>query len=178
MKKLMLLAAGVLALALSVAGCSTAQQQSAAQVAAKLKTDALNACGVVQPTLLSLQALANPAPGAAATLLTGQAVVINALVSTNAQVCASVGNVDPANVIALVNTSIPAAIQVVNAIPTLDPATKAAATGALLVFQTALSTALAIYNQNAATASSTATASTAATSTAASAPAAASAATQ
>lgn len=148
MKKLMLLAAGIVA-SIAIAACSTAQQQSAAQVAAKLKADAANACAVVQPTLLSLQALANPAPGAAATLLTGQATVINALVATNVQVCAAAGNIDPTNIVALVNTAIPAAIQVVNAIPTLDPATKAAATGGLLVFQTALSTAIAVYNQNA-----------------------------
>jgi hypothetical protein len=129
MKKLMLLcAAGILALA---AGCSTVPK-----VAANVQTQIAKACAVVQPTLLSVQAMTAADPA--------QQLILAQVVKDNAAVCAAATSVDVASVTDLINTSIPAAIQVVALLP-IDGAAKTGAQIGLMAFQVALSAALAQY---------------------------------
>lgn len=133
--KRMLLAAGFAALAI-LAGCSTAQQADVAQKAQFLQTQVTKACSVVQPTLLSIKAMevADPA----------QEAVFSTLADLNGKVCVAGAAVDPSSVSTLINTSIPAALQVVALVP-MDPATKMGVQVGLIAFQTALSAALVQY---------------------------------
>jgi outer membrane murein-binding lipoprotein Lpp len=134
MKK-MLLAAGFAAFAI-LAGCSTAQQADVAQKAQFLHAQVAKACSVVQPTLLSVKAMevADPA----------QEAVFATLADLNGKVCTAGAAVDPSSVSTLINTSIPAALQVVALVP-MDPATKMGVQIGLIAFQTALSAALVQY---------------------------------
>lgn len=136
MKKMLLLAAGVITSAVLIAGCSTAQQGDVAQKAQFLQAQVTKACSVVQPTLLSVKAMevADPA----------QEAVFGTLADLNGKVCAVGASVDPSSVSALINTSIPAALQVVALVP-MDPATKMGVQVGLIAFQTALSAALVQY---------------------------------
>lgn len=136
MKRMLLSAAGILLSVCLIAGCSTAQQADVAQKAQFLHAQVAKACSVVQPTLLSIKAMevADPAQEAAFT----------ALADLNGKVCAAGATVDPSSISALVNTSIPAALQVVALVP-MDPATKTGVQIGLIAFQTALSAALVQY---------------------------------
>ncbi|MFP3647570.1 hypothetical protein [Paraburkholderia sp. SIMBA_054] len=129
MKK-MLLAAGLAAL-MFFAGCANAPQ-----VASNFQTQVAKACAVVQPTLLSVQAMTVSDPA--------QQVIIRQVVQINGSVCAANASVDPSNVVALVNTSIPAAVQVIALLP-IEEAAKSGAQIGLMAFQVALSAALAQY---------------------------------
>jgi hypothetical protein len=129
MKK-MLLTAGLAAL-MFFAGCANAPQ-----VAGEFQTQVAKACAVVQPTLLSVQAMTVSDPT--------QQVIIRQVVQLNGSVCAANASVDPSNVFALVNTSIPAAVQVIALLP-IDEAAKSGAQIGLMAFQVALSAALAQY---------------------------------
>jgi hypothetical protein len=133
--KRMLLAAGIAA-SIAFAGCTTTQQADVAQKAQMLQQQAAKACSVVQPTLLSMQALTT---GDAA-----KQALFAEIVKDNAAVCSGTATIDPASVATLVNSSIPAAIQGVALLP-VDPATKTAIQIGLIAFQTALSAALAQY---------------------------------
>lgn len=125
-----LIAAGTAA-SIFFAGCSTAPQ-----VAGAFQAQVAKACAVVQPTLLSVQAMTAQDPA--------QQAVLGKLVTDNAAVCAANASLDPSSVTALVNTSIPAAIQVVGLLP-IDDAAKVSVQIGLIAFQTALSAAIAQY---------------------------------
>ena len=130
MFKKLCLAAGLVA-ALAFAGCANAPQ-----VAGNFQVQVAKACAVVQPTLLSVQAMTVSDPT--------QQVIIGQVVKLNGSVCAANASVDPSNVFALVNTSIPAAVQVIALLP-IDEAAKSGAQIGLMAFQVALSAALAQY---------------------------------
>jgi outer membrane murein-binding lipoprotein Lpp len=136
MKRMLLTAAGLLLSVCFVAGCSTAQQADVAQKAQFLHAQVAKACSVVQPTLLSVKAMevADPA----------QEAVFSTLADLNGKVCTAGAAVDPSSVSTLINTSIPAALQVVALVP-MDPATKMGVQIGLIAFQTALSAALVQY---------------------------------
>jgi hypothetical protein len=133
--KRMLLAAGIAA-CLAFAACSTTQQADVAQKAQLLQQQAAKACAVVQPTLLSIKAMEVTDPA--------QEAVFTTLADLNGKVCAAGASIDPSSVAALVNTTIPAALQVVALVP-MDPATKMGVQVGLIAFQTALSAALVQY---------------------------------
>jgi hypothetical protein len=133
--KMLRIAAGSVLLALCAA-CSTTQQADVAQKAQFLQTQVAKACSIVQPTLLSVKAMevADPA----------QEAVFMTLADLNGKACEAGATIDPSTVSALVNTSIPAALQVVALVP-MDPATKMGVQVGLIAFQTALSAALVQY---------------------------------
>jgi hypothetical protein len=135
----MLLAAGFVALALAACGSTPVQQP--AQIAAQVKDQVVKACAVVQPTLLSLQALTAADPAKQA--------LFAEIVKDNAAVCAGSATIDTASITSLINSSIPAAIQGVALLP-IDPATKTGIQIGLIAFQTALSAAVAQYGTPAA----------------------------
>jgi hypothetical protein len=128
----MLLAAGFVALVL--AACGSTPDQAPAQIAAEVQAQVAKACAVVQPTLLSLQALTAADPAKQA--------LFAEIVKDNAAVCAGSATIDTASVTSLINSSIPTAIQGVALLP-IDAATKTGIQIGLIAFQTALSTAVA-----------------------------------
>ncbi|RQZ78862.1 hypothetical protein DF056_20940 [Burkholderia cepacia] len=138
MKKLMPLAAGIVASVLIVAaGCTTAQQQKLADGAATAKVQVARACAVVQPTLLDLSAT-----------LPGDAN-LKQLAADNGQICAAAQALDVASAQSLVNTLIPQAIGLVGMLP-IDPAAQASIRLALGAASIALSNWLAVYGTPAA----------------------------
>ncbi|ARK96178.1 hypothetical protein [Burkholderia pseudomallei] len=141
MKKMLL--AACLFTPIAIAACTTAQQQTATTVATTFQTRVEQACAVVQPELNSLAALASDGN----VLLSSQAFVLTALATDNAAVCHTTADVDTASVQSLVNTSIPSAVAIVNDLP-LDAQTRLAVQAGLIVFQTALSAALATQSPN------------------------------
>lgn len=154
MKKLMLLAAGAVLLALSVAGCTSTAQQNLATLAANAQSNVDKACTVVQPVLLNLSA---SIPGDANLKL---------LATDNGQLCAAVASLDPTNVQSLINTVIPNAIALVSLLP-IDTATANAIRLALGAASLALSNWLAVNGTSSTVTTSTATATTAAAASAA-----------
>ncbi|NYH21367.1 hypothetical protein [Paraburkholderia bryophila] len=130
MKKLMLLAAGVV-LSIAFAGCA-----ETVTVATDFQTQVAKACAVVQPTLLSVQAMTVSDPA--------QQLILGEVVKDNAALCAANASINPTSVSNLVNTSIPAAVQVVGLLP-IDSAAKTSAQIGLMAFQVALSAALAQF---------------------------------
>lgn len=140
MKKLMPLAAGIVASALIVvAGCTTAQQQKLSDLAAIAKVQVAQACAVVQPTLLDMSA-SLPAD-----------TNLKQLAADNGQICAAAQALDVASAQSLVNTLIPQAIGLVGMLP-IDPAAQASIRLALGAASIALSNWLVIYGTPAATA--------------------------
>lgn len=139
MKKLMLLAAGIVASVAFVAGCTSAQQQNLAQLAATAKVQVAQACAVVQPTLLDLSA-SLPADAN-----------LTLLAEDNGKLCAAAAALDATNVQSLVNTVIPQAIGLVGLLP-VDPGAQATIRLALGAASIALSNWLAVYGTPAATA--------------------------
>lgn len=123
------LAAGIVALAFAGCAATTA-------VATNFQAQVAKACLVVQPTLLSVQALTVSDPA--------QQLILGQVVKDNAALCAANASVDPSTVSNLVNTSIPAAVQVVGLLP-LDDAAKTSVQIGLMAFQVALSAALAQF---------------------------------
>lgn len=136
MKKL-LLAAG-LAASVVFTACTTAQQQTVTTNATAFQTKVAKACAVVQPELNSLAALASGGN----VLLASQASVLTTLAKDNAAVCQATAGIDTASVESFVNTSIPAALAIVNDLP-LDAQTRLTVQAGLIVFQTTLLAALA-----------------------------------
>jgi hypothetical protein len=127
----MLLAAALVASVAILAGCAEVPK-----VAGDFQAQVSKACQIVQPTLLSVQAMTVQDPA--------QQVILGKLVTDNAAICAANASLDPSSVTALVNTSIPAAIQVVGLLP-IDDAAKVSVQIGLIAFQTALSAAIAQY---------------------------------
>jgi len=141
-KKLMLLAAGLVA-SVFFAGCSTTAQQNLTALAAQAQTNAVHACAVIQPTLLDLSASIPSDPNLAL------------LAQDNGKLCAAVANLDPSNVQSLVNTVIPQAIGLVSLLP-IDSGTQVTIRLALGAASIALSNWLAVYGTPAATVPATA----------------------
>lgn len=136
MKKLLLAAGLVTPIAFSA--CTTAQQQTATTVATTFQTRVQQACAVVQPELNSLAGLASNGN----TLLASQASALAALATDSRTICQTASGIDATSVQSLINTSIPATLEIINDLP-LDDQTRLAVQAGLIVFQTALSAALA-----------------------------------
>lgn len=134
-KKLAVVLAGVVALAFT-AGCSTAQQATAQQIAAKLQVDVAGACTVFQATEPGVQIFIAADP------------TVNQVVTGVNLVCVANSSINVASISALVSTSIPAAITAVNNSTVIPAAQKPAIVGALTALNIALSTALVVYNQS------------------------------
>lgn len=134
MKKLILAA-----LVVALAACTTAQQQTASDAVAKAKVQIANACLVVQPTLVDIQASMAAAPDA-------QKVVIAMVVADNAKICAGASGIDAASAQNLVNSVIPEVVSGLALLP-LDPATKMTIQIALGAASVALSNFLVVYGQ-------------------------------
>lgn len=117
---------------LLLGACSTAQQQTAQQDAAKAQQIVANGCLIVQPTLTSVQ-LIDPA--------------IAPFVVANGAFCAAVSAVNVASLSAMVNTSIPQAESLVQSSTLIPAAQKPTIIGALTAFQVALSSAMIVFNQ-------------------------------
>jgi hypothetical protein len=132
MKRLsMLLAAGFATLVLVACGAVPTQTAAAVQVQIG------KACAVAVPTLADLQAMQAPSTSTTPT-------AIDKMASDTQFVCAASATVDTTSLSDLVQTAIPAAIQVVTA-SSLPQDKKTAIQIGLLAFQTALSAALAQY---------------------------------
>ncbi|SOE82093.1 hypothetical protein SAMN05446927_5404 [Caballeronia arationis] len=135
MKKFVLLCVASI-VALVLAACGSVSVQSPTQIASAVQSQVVKACAVVQPTLLSVQAMT--------VADSSQQAVLAQLVKDNAAVCSGGATIDTTTVASLINTSIPAAIQVVTLLP-IDPAAKTGVQIGLIAFQTALSAAVAQY---------------------------------
>ncbi|MEK6420040.1 MAG: hypothetical protein V4801_10565 [Burkholderia gladioli] len=140
MKKLMLLAAGAMLAVASLAGCSTAAQQSAAGALTALQTAVKNGCMVVQPTLVAVAAI-DPVVSAAAT--------------ANGLFCTAATSITVTSAQALVGSGIPAIETAVTASTLIPDSQKPIAVAALGVLQLGVTQALAVYSQ--ATTTTTAT---------------------
>jgi hypothetical protein len=135
MKKLMLLAAG-LVVAIAFTACSSTGPQSATTALAKLQTDVVNGCMVFQPTLQSVAVL-DPAVATAAT--------------ANGLFCATASAITITSAQSLLGTGIPAIEQAVNASTLIPAAQKPLVIAALGLFQLTVTNALAVYGQASAT---------------------------
>jgi hypothetical protein len=130
------LTAGLVA-SIVLGACSTAQQQNAQQVLAKLQMDVTGACTVFQATEPSVQ------------IFIAADQTVNAVVTGVNLFCTANSTINVASANTLVSTSIPAAITAVNASTVIPAAQKPVIIGALTALNIALSTALVVYNQNA-----------------------------
>lgn len=131
MKRMLLIAAGLL-LSACFGACSTAQQQTAAGDLTKLQTAVANGCMVVQPTLQSIAEL-DPTVGAAAT--------------ANGLFCSTVGAVTVASVQTLLATGVPALEQAINASPQIPANQKPIFIAAIGIFELTLQNAMTVYGQ-------------------------------
>jgi hypothetical protein len=129
MKKVLLVIAAVAALA----GCSTAQQQTAQQQLAKAQQLIVEGCTIVQPTLASVQ-LMDPA--------------IAPFVVANGAFCAAQNTINVASIQTMVSTSIPAAINLISTSTLIPADQKPAVIGGMTAFQIALSGAMIVIEQN------------------------------
>jgi len=120
------------AVALVLGACSTAQQQTAQQDAAKAQQIVANGCLIVQPTLQSVQVI-DPA--------------LAPFVVANGAFCAAVSAVNVSSINTMVGTSIPQAEALVNSSTLIPAAQKPIIIGALTAFQVALSSAMIVFNQ-------------------------------
>lgn len=119
--------------AVALAGCQNVPQLKSP---ADLKLQIGKACAVVQPTLVSIQAMSVPD--------SAQQVVFTELVKTNGLICDANANLDATTLKTFVDTTIPAALRVITLMPG-DPAMKAELQIGLVAFQVALSAAMAQY---------------------------------
>lgn len=127
MKRLFLLAVMVLA------ACTTAPSQvDPTTMAANAKTQITNACLVIQPTLLSIQA-AKP-----------DDLNLAAFTKSNGEFCAAVNTLDYTSAYTLVNTLLPQMLTMVSSLP-VDDATKTNIRIALAASSVALSQYLIVY---------------------------------
>lgn len=123
----------LLVLALALAACTTAPSQvDQTTMAANAKTQITNACLVIQPTLLSVQA-AKP-----------DDVNLAAFTKSNGEFCATVNNLDYTSAYTLVNTLLPQMLAMVSSLP-VDEATKTNIRIALAASSVAISQYLMVY---------------------------------
>jgi hypothetical protein len=141
MKKILVVLFALLTFALGA--CTTAQQQTVAEAAAKAKTQIANACLVVQPTLVNIQASMAAAPD-------DQKTLIAAVVAGNAKICSGASVIDTASAQSLVNSVIPETISALALLP-IDPAAKMTIQIALGAASVALSNFIVVYGQPVAT---------------------------
>jgi uncharacterized membrane protein len=134
MKKL-IFAAG-LATSVVFSACTTAQQQTV--TANMLQARVVQACAVVAPELRTLAALASGGNA----LLDSEASALAALANNSGVVCQATAGADITSVQSLINTSIPAALAIVNGLP-LSTQERIAVQAGLIAFQAALSAPLA-----------------------------------
>ncbi|WP_446333583.1 hypothetical protein [Burkholderia pseudomallei] len=133
MKSLMLLAACVVALALSACASAPADQ---AQVLTNVKTQVVKACAVATPTLASLEAMKPQ-------MTADQAADLDKAAGIVSQTCA-MASLNIASVQDLVNVAVPAAIKVIAA-SSMSDSDKTTAEIALTTASVAISVALAQY---------------------------------
>jgi hypothetical protein len=133
MKKLMLLAAGLVASVAILAGCSTAQQQQVATVATNVQTQVNKACGFFVPIALDAE-----------TLYTLDPKVDLAIDGLNA-LCDANAAVDASTLQTLAKTTIPAAVKALAAVQGIPPALVKEIGGALTLSNVALNSAVATY---------------------------------
>lgn len=119
-----------------VGACTTTQQQDASKLLTQAKLQIANACSVVQPTLVNVQA-AYP-----------NDATVASVVAANGAFCSGVASVDQTNAQTIINTTIPKLISAISAlpIPAADKTTVQIALGAASV---ALSNFLIVYGQQA-----------------------------
>lgn len=134
MFKNLCLTAGLVA-TIVLGACSSAQQQTAQQVAAKLQADVTGACTVFTATEPGLQVFLAADP------------TVNTVVTGVNLFCAANASINVASLNTLVSTSIPAAIAAVNASTVIPAAQKPVIVGVLTALNLALSTALVVYDQ-------------------------------
>ena len=120
----------------AMTACTMQQQQDATKLLTQAKAQIANACSVVQPTLINLQA-AYPNDNNVA-----------AAVSANSMFCASIANVDQTNAQTIINTVVPDLIRAISALP-LPAADNTTAQIALGAASVALSNFLIVYGQHA-----------------------------
>ncbi|CDY79500.1 hypothetical protein BGLT_02281 [Caballeronia glathei] len=130
------IAAGVIASVVSA--CASAPAQSPAQLLSAVHTQVGIACTAAVPSLNSIKALE---PG----LTADQAAVVDKVYSDAIAFCAVHDSVSVASVQAFANTSIPAALQLVNDSSLSQNDKTLVAIGAIAL-QTALNTAIAQFN--------------------------------
>ena len=135
MKKMLLLAAGVVA-SLAFAGCASTGSQSPAQVAADVHTQVVKACAVIQPTMASLAAMQARLPADVQADMAKAQPIVSGVCSAPAIQIVSVQD--------LVNVAFPLAIKIVAASPMKD-ADKTTTEIALTAANVAVSAALAQY---------------------------------
>ena len=136
MLKTLCLAAALVA-SIALGACSTAQQQNAQQVMAKLQTDVVGACTVFQATEPSVQ------------IFIAADATANAVVTGVNLACTASSAINVTSISTLVSTGIPAAINAVNASTVIPANQKPVIIASLTALNVALSTALVVYNQNA-----------------------------
>jgi hypothetical protein len=135
-----------------IAGCSTAQQQTAAQVLTKLQVDVKGGCQVFQAAEPGVQIFiaADPAVNTAVTAINGFCSANSVVTATSLQ--------------AFVSSAIPAAESAVNSSTLIPQQNKGEVVGILSALGAAISTALLVYNNAVVTAPSGASAPVAASS--------------
>lgn len=138
MKKMLLLAAGIVASVALLAGCNGTSPSKPAPTAAELlsqmHTAVTKACNVAQDTLPSAIAMQSQLPA-------DQQAIVDKVSKGVGDFCAAHDTISVASVRDFVKTSIPGVIKIVN-VSTLDPTTKADINVALVVFSAALSSAV------------------------------------
>lgn len=132
MKRTFLLIAATAAFITLIAGCSTAQQTTAAADMAKLQTVVQNGCAVVQPTLESVAAL-DPAVAAAAT--------------ANGLFCSTTGAITVTSIQTLLATGVPALEKAINASTQIPANEKPIFIAAIGIFELTLQNAMTVYGQ-------------------------------
>lgn len=147
MKKMLLLAAGLVASVALLAGCNgTAPAKptpTASELLAQMHTAVTKACNVAQDTLPSAIAMQSQLPA-------DQQDIVEKVNKGVGDFCAAHDTISVASVRDFVKTSIPGVIKIVNA-STLDPTMKADVNVALVVFSAALSSAISNFGQATAT---------------------------
>lgn len=128
----------IVASALLLGACTTAQLQNAQGNLATLQKTVVDGCAVVQPVLASVAAL-DPAVAAASV--------------ANGLFCSAASTVSVTSVQSAISTGIPAISTALNASSVVPAAQKPLIAGALGVFQLLLTNALSVYGPVAATTS-------------------------
>lgn len=120
----------------AMTACTSVQQQDASKLLTQAKAQIANACAVVQPTLVNVQA-AYP-----------NDAIVAEVVSANGAFCSGIASVDQTNAQTIINTVIPKLIGAISALP-LPAADKTTAQIALGAASVALSNFLVVYGQQA-----------------------------
>ncbi|MBB5462856.1 hypothetical protein [Paraburkholderia sp. Cpub6] len=142
MKKLMLLAAGLVA-SIALSACTTAQQAKVATVATTINGQVKKACAVFDPVTDDVTALYALNPK------------VDAAIDGVKALCVANAAIDPATVQTLSDTVLPAAIKALASIPGLTVAQVQQVGGILTLVNTTLAIGVQVYGAMAPTAAST-----------------------